>query len=75
MYGDRERIGFPLKKNVPPVGVASPTKKNVISPIFCTNLRLESTSTCVFFLYKLPSLCHNFSNTFDPKMHHPAMDS
>ena len=34
-----------------------------------------STSTCVFFLYDIPSLCHNFSYTFDPKMHHPAMDS
>ena len=34
-----------------------------------------STSTCVFFLYDNPSLCHYFSYTFDPKMHHPAMDS
>ena len=69
MYGDRERIGFPLKKNVPPVGVASPTKKNVISPIFCTNVRLEAPPL------PNPSLCHNFSYTSDPKMHHPAMDS
>ena len=34
-----------------------------------------STCTCAFFLYDIPSLCHNFSHTFDPKMHHPAMDS
>ena len=34
-----------------------------------------STSTCGFFLYDNPSLCHYFSYTFDPKMHHQAMDS
>ena len=28
----------------------------------------------VYFLDIL-SLDHNFSHTFDPKMHHPAMDS
>ena len=34
-----------------------------------------STSTCVFVSYDIPSLCHNFSYTFDPKIHHQAMDS
>ena len=34
-----------------------------------------STSTCVFFLYDIPSFCHNCSHTADPDMHHPAMDS
>ena len=34
-----------------------------------------STSTCVFFLYDIPSFCHNSSHISDPKMHHPAMDS
>ena len=34
-----------------------------------------STSTSVLFLDDIPSLCHNFSHTFDPKMHHPAMDA
>ena len=29
---------------------------------------------CIF-LYDIPSLCPNFSHTFDPKMHHPAMES
>ena len=53
--------------------VAPPTNKNVISPIFCTNLRLEAPLP-VLFLY-IRSLCHNFSYTFDPKMHHTAMDS
>ena len=28
-----------------------------------------------FLLYDIPSLCHNFSHTVDPKMHHPVMDS
>ena len=61
---------------VPPVSQC-PQKKKVVSPIFCTNVRLEALllPTGVFFLYDIPSFCHNFSHTFDPKMHHPAMDS
>ena len=51
-----------------------PQKKNVISSILCTNLRLEAPLPRVFFLYDIPSFCHNSSHTCDPKMHHPAKD-
>ena len=64
-------------------------KKNVISPGFLHTSTSGSTSTCLFFLYNISPLYHNFSYTFDPKMHHyhnfsytfdpkmhhPAMDS
>ena len=35
--------------------------------VFLHKSTTGSTSTCVFFLYDIPSLCRNFSYTFDPK--------
>ena len=54
--------------------VAPPIKKCHVAD-FLHKSTTGSISTCVFFLYDLPSLCHNVSYTFDPKMHHLAMDS
>ena len=51
-----------------------PQKKSNFA-VFLHNSTTGSTATCVFLLRDIPSLCHNFSYTFDPKMHHPAMDS
>ena len=48
-----------------------PTKKSHFAD-FLHKSTTGSTSTCVFFLYDIASLCHNLSYTFDPKMHHPA---
>ena len=46
------------------------------SPILCTNLRLEAPPpVCFSCTYGIPSFCHNSSHTFDPKLHHPAMDT
>ena len=53
----------------------APSTKKMSSRRFFHKSTTGSTSTCVFFVCDIPSLCDNFSYTFDPKMHHPAMDS
>ena len=50
-------------------------KKKCHFAVFLHKSTTGSTSTRVFVLYDISSLCHNFSRTFDPKMHHPAMNS
>ena len=53
--------------------VAPPTQKMSFRRFFAQIYDWKHLYLCIF-LYDIPSLCHNFSYTFDPKMHLPAMN-
>ena len=55
--------------------MAPPTKKVSFHRYFAQIYDWKLLYLCIFLLYDIPSLCHNFSYAFDPKMHHAAMDS
>ena len=53
----------------------APRRKKKHFAVFLRLCTAGGTSTCVLEFYDIPSLCYNFSHTFVPKMHHPAIDS
>ena len=73
LSGDERKLWMKNWQRWAPV-LHHPQKKSHFAEILHKST-IGSTSTCLFFLYDIPSLCHNLSYTFDPKIHHPAMDS
>ena len=71
--GGMANLTFKLFMAGPATSVAPPTK-NVTSPVFCANRRLEAPLPA-YFSRTFLSLCHNFSHTFDLKMQYLAIDS
>ena len=70
--GDDVILCYRKKQNVAPV-LQCPQNKCYFAVVLHKSTT-ESTSTCVYCLYDIPSLFNNSSHTSDPKMHHPAMD-